>query len=346
MIRRALRTTLSRPLFAAVLAFGACDDQGDGVSEEEAGLDDLSVLMEGVPDSSKLPDEPKSDAIYPSKFDLVALQSPVRNQASRGVCSIFSTVALMEHLYIKEGKLLRPDFSEQFLQWTVKAELKAYTTTEGSNADRNIEAISRFGIVEETAWPYQTSRWSTINDARCTGKEQPVVCYTNGEPSDAAKAATRYKLPQGRWVSPRRQSIKAFMTQNRQAVVAGMTFFYQSWNHRGGPLPVNGDYARKGYILAPNAKDIEVSKEKPAGHSILIVGWDDDLEVPTVDETGAVVTGADGKPVMEKGFFIFKNSWGTANFGLTNPKGAGYGYISYRYVSQYGSGYTADPPKL
>ena len=329
----------------ALFTGAGCDEQ-EGVGEEEAGLDDLAVLLDGAPDPNKLPDEPKSDAIYPKKFDLVAFQSPVRNQASRGVCSIFSTVALMEHLYIKEGTLQNPDFSEHFLQWSVKSELKAYTNTEGSNADRNIEAISRHGIVEESVAPYQTSRWSTVNDARCTGKEQPVACYTNGEPSDAAKAAKRWKLPQGRWVSNRRQSIKAFMSQNKQAVVAGMTFFYQAWNHRGSPLPVNGDYSRKGYVLFPNAKDVETSKEKPAGHSILIVGWDDELEVPTVDETGAVVKDADGKPVTEKGFFLIKNSWGTGNYGVENPFGAGYGWLSMKYVETYANVYGADLPKV
>ncbi len=120
-----------------------------------------------------------------------------------------------------------------------EAELKSYTNTEGSNADRNIEAIQRFGIVEESVSPYQTSKWSSSNDARCNGsKEQPVVCYTNGDPTEAQRAAKRFKLPAGRWVSNKRQSIKAFMSQNKQAVTAGMSFFYQSWNHRGGSLPV------------------------------------------------------------------------------------------------------------
>jgi subtilisin-like proprotein convertase family protein/C1A family cysteine protease len=332
-------------LLATSTALAACDQQ-EGISEEEGQVSDLEALLAGAPDPSKLPDEPKSDATYPAKFDLVALQSPVRNQASRGVCSIFSTVALMEHLYIKEGTFKTPDFSEHFLQWTVKAELGAYTDTEGSNADRNIEAINRFGIVDEATAPYQTSRWSTVNDARCTGKEQPIVCYTNGDPTEAQKTAKRWKLPRARWVSNKRQSIKAFMAQNRQAVVAGMTFFYQSWNHRGGPLPVNGDYSRKGYILFPNKKDIEVSKEKPAGHSILIVGWDDDLEVPTVDETGAVVKDANGKVVTEKGFFLIKNSWGTGNFGVENPFGAGYGWLSMKYVEAYANINGADVPKL
>jgi hypothetical protein len=39
---------------------------------------------------------------------------------------------------------------------------------------------------------------------------------------------------------------------------------------------------------------------------------------------------------MEKGFWLFKNSWGTASFGVENPYGAGYGWLSYRYVDEYG----------
>lgn len=334
-------------LLATTFAVAACDDKGDGISEEEGATSDLDALLEGAPDPSKLPDEPKSDATYPAKFDVAALQSPVRNQASRGVCSIFSTVALMEHLYIKEGKLTTPDFSEQYLQWSAKAEVGAYTNTEGSNADRNIEAIQRFGIVAENDWAYQTTKWTASNDARCTGdKTQPIVCYTNGEPPASAKAATKYKLPAARWVSNRRQSIKSFIYQNKQAVTAGMTFFYQSWNHRGGSLPVNGDYARKGYILFPNAKDIEVSNAKPAGHSILILGWDDTLEVQTVDEAGNKVVDAAGKPVMEKGFFLIKNSWGTSNFGTENPFGAGYGWLSMKYVETYANLSGADVPRV
>ena len=53
-----------------------------------------------------------------------------------------------------------------------------------------------------------------------------------------------------------------------------------------------------------------------------------------------------GKPIMEKGFYIFKNSWGTAVFGVTNPNGAGYGYISQRYIREFGTAYTTTVPVL
>jgi len=335
----------------SVASMAGCDETAGtvepGLSESNAPLTDLDALLEGAPDRDKLPDEPKSDQTFPATFDLVELQSPIRNQASRGVCSIFSTVALMEHLYIKEGTIKNPDFSEQFLQWSAKAEVKAFQDTGGSNANSNLEAINRFGIVTEAVSPYEGRGWNSTNDPLCTGDKQPFTCYTNGDPSATAKAATRYKLPAGRWVSSRVNSIKAFMYNNKQAVVAGMTFYYQSWNHGGSPLKVSSDYSREGYVLFPNEADIKASEEKRAGHSILLVGWDDTLEVQSVDDKGVGVVDAAGKPVMEKGFFVFKNSWGdSGTFGSKNKFGHGYGYLSMKYTEKYANVMGANVPSV
>ena len=35
-------------------------------------------------------------------------------------------------------------------------------------------------------------------------------------------------------------------------MVVGLTFFYQSWNHRKSELPTNSDYWDEGYVLYPN----------------------------------------------------------------------------------------------
>jgi subtilisin-like proprotein convertase family protein/C1A family cysteine protease len=335
---------------------GACSSSSDAPvtaatpppGEEEAPLSNPDTLLQDAPDNTTLPEEGKADAVYPDAFtELIKQQSPVRNQARRGVCSIFSTTALMEHLYIVEGTIKTPDFSEQFLQWSAKAELGAFTYTEGSSADRNIAAINQFGIVDEASWPYDTSPWSSSNDPACTGGEnQPIKCYTNGDPPASAKEAPRYKLPKGRWVSSTHTSIKAFMYGKRQAVTMGGKFFYQAWNHGASPLPVNSTYSAAGYVLYPNEKDKTESLKKPAGHSFLLVGWDDKLEVQQIDGDGKLVVDANGQPVKEKGFFLFKNSWGTTRFGTTNPHGPGYGWISYKYVQEYGSIYGSDLPTV
>ena len=342
--------TSTRPFLFLLLGLGLSScTPGDlfaDPADSEAPLSDLDALMDGAPTNDELPADGKFDGEYPAQFDLISTQSPVKSQGSRGVCSIFSTVGLMEHLYIKEGTLADPDFSEQFLQWSTKEELRAFRNTGGSNANSNLRAISQYGIVTEAVEPYQSQPWGTSNDEACTGDDRPVQCHTNGDPSEAALAAERWKLPAGRYVNSRENSIKAYLTENDTAVVAGMTFFYQSWNHRSSELPTNSKYWSAGYVLSPNAVDKEKSLAKRAGHSILIVGWDDDLEVAKVDEKGDEILDAEGNPVMEKGFWLFKNSWGTTGFGINNEFGAGYGWLSMDYVTEYGSIYSSRTPEL
>jgi C1A family cysteine protease len=353
MLRPSLRLArLARPSFlfaslTASLTLAACAadeaSPAGAVGDDEAELGSYDELMEGAPANSTLPDDNKADAIYPAKYDVVADQSPVKSQGSRGVCSIFSTTALMESLYIKAGTAM-PDFSEQYLQWSVKFQVGAYTMTSGSNARENLQAIHTYGIPAEEAWPYESYPWSEANDPECTGEEdaRPTRCHTNGAPPQMAVDAPKLKLPAGRYLNT--NSIKAHLTTKHTAVIVGLDFFYQAWNHRRSTLPINADYWRRGIVTAPNAKDVTESHTHRAGHSILIVGWDDDLEIQSRDENGNLMVDAEGQPVMEKGFYVFKNSWGTSGFGVDNPFGPGYGYLSMKYVRDEGSAYVSDVP--
>ena len=343
---RDVRATALLP--ALVLALFGCAPEGNPPEgSDDFPLSDVNPIYDDAPADRgmSLPVDGKADDVYPATFDLVASQSPIRSQGSRGTCSIFSTTALMEHLYIAEGTLENPDFSEQFLQWSAKVEVGAFTNTSGSSAQRNLEAINRFGIVEESVWPYENNEWGTSNDEACTGDSRPVRCYTNGDPSAEQLMATRYQLPRGRYINPRVESIKGHMVSTQTAVVVGGDFFYQSWNHGRSRLTTNSDYSAEGYVLSPNAEDrMDSSGDRRAGHSFLLVGWDDTLEVPRVDGEGNQIMGDDGMPEMEVGFFLFKNSWGTGRFGTRNPHGAGYGWISYRYVEAEMTAYGAGLP--
>ncbi len=322
-------------------------DGGDEVAyDNDPPLASVDELLAGAPKADDIPVEFKADEVLPQVFsDLVAEQSPIKNQASRGVCSIFAVASLMEHLYIKEGSVPNPDFSEQYLQWSAKVEVGSFPNTSGSNASYNLQAISEFGIPEEAAWPYEPTQWGAADDPACAGSEGlPTRCYTNGDPPQEALDAPKFFLPASRYLS--RSDIKAHMFNRRTAVVVGFDFFYQSWNHRRSELPINTGYWNQGYVLYPNDRDKQISRQNRAGHAIVLVGWDDTLEVPIVDENGAQVIGADGEPVVEKGFYIMKNSWGTGGFGLQNPFGAGYGYISQRYIHEFGSMRVTDVPVI
>ncbi len=342
-----LRTTTG---LAALLLLGGCSMDPAPVQTDDQPLSDLDAIMEGAPADRgmSIPFDAKADETLPAQFDLMEYQTPIRDQGHRGTCTVFATTALMESLYVREGTLAMPDFSEQFLQWSVKTEVGAFPDTEGSNPSYNLQAINRFGIVEEPAWPYDRSSWGASDDAACTGDSQPIRCYTNGEPPMAAQSAQRFKLPAGQSINPSPRSIKGHMASTRTPVVVSGPFFYQAWNHGGSHLPVSSERMRHGYILSPNDADIadSTAEGRRAGHGILLVGWDDELEVQQVDGEGQPMVDADGNPVMQRGFFLFKNSWGIGRFGADNPMGVGYGWIAYDYIEQHMTAYISGLPHV
>jgi subtilisin-like proprotein convertase family protein len=338
-------------LFGLSLPLGACATEpsiDDPLTFEEAPVSAVDPIFDGAPGNDALEEENKADEVLPMTFDLMDIMTPVRSQGSRGTCTIFATAALMESLYRAEGTIASPDFSEQFLQWSSKVEGMSFPTSEGSNPNANLTAISRFGIVEETLWPYENQPWGASNDMLCTGEERmrPVRCFTNGEPPATALAGTRYRLPAGRWINSRRNSLMSYMVNNRLPVVVSGDFFYQAWNHGGSRLPVNASYSRRGIVMYPTAEDLTDSRMRPAGHGILLLGFDQNMEVARLDGMGQPVLDAMGMPVMERGFFLFKNSWGTGRFGTENPMGAGYGWISMRYIEEYMTAYVSARPTL
>lgn len=332
-------------LFSLVFSIGCLDDTIDPSGDDDFPLSDSEALFMGAPDNDSLPENGKADDSYPAKFDLISTQSPVQSQGSRGTCSIFASTALMEHLYISEGTISDPDFSEQFLQWSTKFELNIFPNTSGSNARQNVDAINRFGSVEEDVWPYETSEWGTSNDPACTGDDRPTRCYTNGTPPAEALSAQRYHLPRSQYIRTSERSIKAHMTSTNSAVTISVDFFYQSWGHGKSGLTVYTPYKELGYIQSPSDEDKTDSATKKAGHAVLIVGWDDDLEIQRVNPEGELEVDADGEPVMERGFFLIKNSWGTG-WAQGSEFGPGYGWIGYDYVLEYGSASGSGIPEV
>jgi C1A family cysteine protease len=334
---------------AGMVVLAGC---GEAIEADEPDIDPGSVdeptlgaLLAGpAADDEVVNLSEKFDDALPSSFDLLEYQSEVRNQASRGVCSIFSTVALMESLYIQEGTIKKPDFSEQYLQWASKVKGGYYPTSGGSSGRANLETINKFGIPFESAWPYETRPWTSSNDERCGGDEKsvPVICHTNGDAPESAQNSQLFFLPKPEWVSVSPNSLKMYMFKQKRGVIVGVDFFYQAWNHGGSKLGINADNKRVTAVVYPSAADVTDSKLRPAGHSIFVVGWDDNKEFPRLDEKGKPLTDANGNVVMEKGFYLFKNSWGTSN---QNDKKIGYGWLSYRYVQEYGNGMSAGLPK-
>ena len=135
---------------------------------------------------------------YPTVFaDLVAQQSPVRDQGAKSTCTVFSTVALTEYFAIRAGAK-NPDFSEEYLFWLAKTK---YASDLGSKLNSpfsktlvNLKALYEDGVIPASVWPYQRSYWHAADDSGCTGLAMPVRCYTNGSPPAAAASAPKHRV--------------------------------------------------------------------------------------------------------------------------------------------------------
>lgn len=316
-----------------------------------------------------------SNVILPPRNDVEAvirLQTPVKSQGQRGTCSIFSAIGLLEsHLVGAFGFSTDINLSEEWLQYVTH--LRNAST--GSTSYSNFRAFSRYGAATEKTMPYIGEEWETLQSsplakARCENVVSSYQSYClvghrdpnlidrddselrvlDQEVFEARQSAftlrNQYlnKLQGGasRMIYAMSE-VKSLLNQNIPLNL-DVDFYYGAWNHRvATELGLkrnlrNWDRGIVGYP-APNSKDREVSLEKPAGHSITIVGYDDEVEFTVETQM------ADGSTqnITYQGVYYFKNSWGTDKFGvqfeLNGTNYPGYGMITQEYAHQYGAFY-------
>jgi len=304
---------------------------------------------------------------------LIDLMTPVRSQESRGTCSIFSAAALIEGLINLESKnSIDMDLSEEFLQFNVNAG----STSDGSYATKNFASITRDGMASEAALPYIGSDWTSWQDSvatkRCgylTGTKKDSCLIVHHDPDNRYRTDEQLLDETKPWFDPdlvaarvEGREFKAMhLTQSNYGymystsevkallakgipVILEQDFYYGAWNHRTADslnIGRNLDHWSKGIVgyPFPGSMDAKQSPTKRAGHSFLIVGYDDDVVIDFP------VKMADGttKTFKLKGVYYFKNSWGTDSFardavidGVSRP---GYGTMIQQYAHDYGSFY-------
>jgi hypothetical protein len=110
----------------------------------------------------------------------------------------------------------------------------------------------------------------------------------------------------------------------------------------------NNEHWSQGLIGYPEQGSVDrrASREDPAGHSVLLVGYNDEesITVESKMEDGSTQT------FTYKGVYYFKNSWGTGSFGTqTTIEGRvlpGYGKITQKYSHDFGGFYAWNWKKL
>jgi C1A family cysteine protease len=302
--------------------------------------------------------------------DLIKKQSPIRNQAARGTCSIFSATALLESLLLIEGNTTQIDLAEEFLEY-IAARTR---TVDGSTSDANIRNFQSYGMPNENTMPYIGQTWKTLgfsslSQDRC-GKVSSYYLdsclLAHYDPNLLFASENSLKDPKGSLFNPdflkARQEAEHFRDtelnhssgpyyyssissikqslKNGIPVLVDLDFYYGAWGHSGASslgIKITGKEFSNGWVGYPeyNSVDRNKSHDKAAGHSILIVGYDDDYEISTEANMDDGTT----KKFKYKGAFIFKNSWSTYYgrqftwHGKTYP---GYGAITYQYAQEFG----------
>ncbi len=311
------------------------------------------------------------ESLKKQKFeDAILNHSPVKSQGSRGTCSIFSAIATVENELIRNGYLTQADLSEEWLEYLIMRN----RTSDGSDSYWNFGATAQYGFVDEAVMPYIGETWattahSTLAEQRCghlsgttlksclLGHRDPALLVTdeavlakrdpdflrakkNGEANLEAYLGDLIDNNDNVYGV---DGIKTLLDQGIP-VVLGLDFYYGAWNHRvANDLGIgrNMTHWDQGIVGYPEQGSMDRAKshDDPAGHSIVLVGYDDDLEVETT------VKMANGKTrnFTYRGVYYFKNSWGAASFGLNFKVGdktyPGYGMITQKYAHEFGGFY-------
>jgi hypothetical protein len=301
-------------------------------------------------------------------------QTPVKAQGQRGTCSIFSATAMLEAALVRERGLdTKLDLSEEWLEYLIMRQ----TASEGSTSDRNFRAFSQQGTVEEEYMPYIGETWESLADGlareRCgtlSGFDLSACLLGHRNPNllgaderelenprsplfDKEFLAARTRAREFRAKFLDRVSTDYYVSSNDEVrlllqqgvpVTLDIDFYYGAWNHRVGPtIGIERDetaWARGevGYP-EPGSVDRAKSHQKPAGHSVVLVGYDDEATLTT----RVRMSSGRYKTFTYKGVYYFKNSWGTGNFGaereIDGKLRDGYGAITYKYAHEYGGFY-------
>lgn len=299
----------------------------------------------------------------------------IKSQISRGTCSIFSAVAILETMLILKKDLPKTlNLSEEYLEYLAVRN----KTSDGSNSYSNFSALRKHGVPTEKTYPYigdnwVSSPWIPQIESRCghlDGDLKVSCLIIHRDPAllelsdtellnsdsnhfdpefvkartEATKLRDEYIQLENSWFGVYNTSEVKQKLKSGVPLTLGIRFYYGAWNHRNadkydiGRDTLNWNQGIVGYP-EKGSVDRKISQENPAGHSVLIVGYDDNKTVTTS------VKMEDGtmKTFSYKGVYYFKNSWGTKGFGkdfdYEGKSFSGYGMITQKHAHEHGGFY-------
>jgi len=222
----------------------------------------------------------------------------VRNQGSRGTCSVFATTFLIEYRAAQTEKLNGLDLSEEYLNWAKNQANK--TDVDGGKFADIIHGYQEFGMVPRSDMPNQ----ATFDPKQPATPGKPVIAIGKEFPRFRFEFIKEWNNQKG--MSDRELELTKAALRSGRPVATGIWWLTHFETVMVDQVPLLKEYARS------ENKNRDASKNPMFdGHSIDLVGFHEGEQFPG------------------GGYFIFRNSFGP-RFGHD-----GYGFLSFDYMSRY-----------
>tara|TARA_R110002072_G_scaffold64203_9_gene159975 strand:- start:18534 stop:19610 length:1077 start_codon:yes stop_codon:yes gene_type:complete len=310
--------------------------------------------------------------------EALKFHTEVKSQGKRGTCTIFSSIGYFESLLMRDGLVGDDiDLSEEWLEYVVMTRQDDEGSTSNRNFkkslffglvsestwpylgvkwftepnDLGVMAQQRCGELRDT--DYFMSCLLGHRDPRLLRESDTWVKNKDPEFFEMREEARAFKATYLKRRYSKRSDfrmdsvsqVKRMLLKN-YPVILGLKLYYGSWNSSKTELhdiqPRNKNKWFNGIVgyPAPGSRDRRISGEKGGGHSILVVGYDDSIEITNK----LLMDDGTYKEVKTTGAYLIKNSWGQKGFGKNFTfKGQslpGFGWVSQEYANELGTFYS------